>query len=382
MAPKIGPRGITIQDVQNVATNGLPKQGAATYESTWKPATTTAFNPQLLANLMAGQAQPTYGQKYGGFPSREMLNDAALGYAYNWRDVADLASAQQQSLTAPLESRFGDVLSTNKANLAFRTAVEPKTTEPAQIKPFTFRPVNPVIQDANARALAARQARMAASNQAAEKQFITDYNAQVLPYEQLASTIRETPISTLARQALTNLYGIDPNVARATFNEQTDLDYAKLQREAELAAAGIDFGKTEAELIFDNYGPDALIEWQTNKANEAITGTPAQQKAAAQAVIDAQNLETDLAIENSYGIRPSQVTGVSADTVRSMFSDPTFVQDWIMPSLDSLSANDGQLTGAEVAAAQGQAYLEKNPGDLLRARALAAIIAEFDFMAR
>lgn len=384
--PKIGPRGITIQDVQRVASGGLPKedkpyqQGRPTYEPPTY-SSSQAYNPELLAALMAGQAQPSYGQKYGGFPTRDMLNDAALGYALNIRDIGDYAASQQATLTAPLEAGLQKTYDTNKASQAFRTAVE----RPAQPKPWNidfYKPRNIVIEDANARKLASRQAQMNASNDAAFAQATKEYNAQVLPYQQIAETIYATPISQLARQALMTQYGVDPNVARATFTEQTDLDYAKLLRDAELAAQGIDFSMSEGELIYNSQGPEAYRVYQDQKTYEALNGTPAEQAKAQQDLIDSQNAPIDADIFTQFGIKPKEVTGADADTVRALFLDTEFLLTWIRPSLELLDANRGIRSGAEIAGRQGQAYLEQNPSDLLTAKTLAAIIAEFDFLSR
>jgi hypothetical protein len=330
---------------------------------------------------MAGQAQPSYGQKYGGFPTRDMLNDAALGYALNIRDIGDYAASQQATLAAPLEAGLQKTYDTNTANQAFRTAVE----RPAQPKPWNidfYKPRNLVIEDANARSLAALQARTKAKNDEAFAQATKEYNAQVLPYEQIAETIYGTPISQLARQALTTQYGVDPNVARATFTEQTDLDYAKLQRDAELAAQGIDFSMSEGEMIYNTQGLEAYNDYRDQKTFEAINGTPAERAKAEQDLIDSQNAPIDADILAIYGVAPKEVTNADADTVRAIFTDPDFVAKWVMPSFELLDASNGNYTAAEIAGKQAGAYLEANPNDLLKAKTLAAIIAEFDFRAR
>jgi hypothetical protein len=385
MAPKIGPRGVTIQDVQDVATNGTRQTGAATYESAYKPAQSSqAYDPKLLAALMAGQAQPSYGEKYGGFPTRDMLNDAALGYALNIRDIGDYARSQQAALSAPLEASLQKTYDTNTANQAFRTAVEPRTPPPVRSNLFDLaKPRNIVIEDANARSLAALQARTKAKDDEAFAQLTKEYNAQVLPYEQIAETISGTPISQLARQALMTQYGVDANVARATFDEQTDLDYAKLQRDAELAAQGIDFSMSEGEMIYNSQGPEAYNAYQEQKIYETMYGTPAEQAKAQQDLVDSQNAPIDQGLFETYGIRPKEVTGADADTVRSVFTDPEFLSTWILPSIEILDATSGGVdSGADIAGQQAQAYLLANPGDLLRAKTLAAIIAEFDFLSR
>jgi hypothetical protein len=179
-------------------------------------------------------------------------------------------------------------------------------------------------------------------------------------------------------------YGVDPNVARATFTEQTDLDYAKLQRDAELAAAGIDFSMSEGEMIYNTKGLEAYNDYRDQKTFEALNGTPAEQAKAEQDLIDSQNAPIDADILANYGISPKEVTNADADTVRTLFMDPDFVANWIMPSFELLDANNGNpaISTADIAGKQADAYLKANPNDILRAKTLAAIIAEFDFMSR
>ena len=383
MAPKIGPRGITIQDVQRVASGGLPKEEDKPYQQgrpTYEPPTyssTTAYNPELLAALMAGQAQPSYGQKYGGFPTREMLNDAALGYALNIRDIGDYALAKGRQLEAPMFAK-------EQAVQRSATGYDDFAAEIAKGRAKYNTPSSYVADFAVQRqkAEADRQAAVAKYRSDAENEYNTSYDAQVLPYEQISNTIRDTPISQLARQALMTQYGVDPNVARATFTEQTDLDYAKLQRDAELAAQGIDFSMSEGEMIYNSQGPEAYKVYQEQKTYEAMYGTPAEQAKAQQDLIDSQNAPADADIFNNYGIRPKEVTGADANTVRALFLDPEFMSTWIMPSIEKLEANNGNLSGADIAGIQAGKYLEQNPNNMLIARTLEAIIAEFDFLSR
>ena len=376
--PKIGPRGITIQDVQRVANNGLPKDtGESQYIYAPPSQSTPAYNPELLAALMAGQAQPSYGEKYGGFPTREMLNDAALGYALNIRDIGDYALTKGRQLEAPLYAKNQDVQQSATGYDAFAAEI-------AKGRAKYNTPSSYVADFAKQRqaAEAERQAAVAKYRSDADNEYNTSYDAQVLPYQQISDTIRDTPISQLARQALITQYGVDPNVARATFTEQTDLDYAKLLRDSELAAQGIDFSMSEGEMIYNSQGLDAYNSYQKQKTYEAMYGTPAEQAKAQQDLIDSQNAPADADIFNNYGIRPKEVTGADADTVRALFLDPEFMSTWVMPSLEILEANNGNLSGADIAGIQAGKYLEQNPNNMLIAKTLEAIIAEFDFLSR
>ena len=375
---KIGPRGITIQDVQRVANNGLPADpGESQYIYAPPSQSTPAYNPELLAALMAGQAQPSYGEKYGGFPTREMLNDAALGYALNIRDIGDYALTKGRQLEAPLYAKNQDVQQSATEYDAFAAEIAKGRAQ--------YSTPSSYVADFVKQRLAAeaeRQAAVAKYRSDADNEYNTSYDAQVLPYQQISDTIRNTPISQLARQALTTQYGVDPNVARATFTEQTDLDYAKLLRDSELAAQGIDFSMSEGEMIYNSQGLDAYNSYQEQKTYEAMYGTPAEQAKAQQDLIDSQYAPVDAEILNEWGITPKEVTGADAETVRALFLDPEFLSTWIRPSIELLDASNGVTSGIDIAGQQAQAYLKQNPNDYLRARTLEAIIAEFDFLSR
>ena len=387
MAPKIGPRGVTIDDVQDVATNGIRQTVTTPYRSARFENAQPAYNPELLAALMAGQAQPSYGEKYGGFPTQSMLNQAALGYALNIRDIGDYAGYKAAELNAPLERELTSVYDSADGYDAFAAEIAKGRAARDEKLGGAFRtkPMNLTSEFANAQRAKAeedRQASIAKYRSDAEAAYTSGFNTQVSPYQQIAETIYDTPISQLARQALTTQYGVDSNVARATFTEQTDLDYAKLLRDSELAAQGIDFSMSEGEMIYNSQGPEAYRVYQEQKTYEAMYGTPAEQAKAQQDLIDSQNAPADADIFNNYGIRPKEVTGADADTVRALFLDPDFVSSWIRPSLEILEANRYDESGADIAGQQAQAYLEQNPNNMLIARTLAAIIAEFDFLSR
>lgn len=382
--PKIGPRGVTIEDVQDVATNGIRQTGEANYIYAPPSQSSPAYDPKLLAALMAGQAQPSYGEKYGGFPTRDMLNDAALGYALNIRDIGDYAAAQGSLLEAPLYAKNQNVQQSATGYDAFAAEIAKGKAAREEKLGGSFKPksMNTVNDFARAKAEADRQAAVAKYRSDADNEYNRSYDAQVLPYEQISNTIRDTPISQLARQALTTQYGVDPNVARATFTEQTDLDYAKLQRDAELAAQGIDFSMSEGEMIYNSQGPEAYNVYRDQKIYDAQYGTPAERAKAEQDLIESQNAPIDQGLFETYGIRPKEVTGADPDTVRALFLDPEFLSTWILPSIEILDASGGATSGADIAGQQAQAYLAANEGDLLRAKTLEAIIAEFDFLSR
>jgi len=129
--PKIGPRGITIEDVQDVANNGIRQTGAATYKSSYSPPTATT--PIDYAALLAGGPASTYGEKYGGQPTGEYAKQMILGAAMQAKSVGDLAALQAATNTENLTNKFAsDLLTgTNKLSPIFRKKFnQPLVTTP------------------------------------------------------------------------------------------------------------------------------------------------------------------------------------------------------------------------------------------------------------
>lgn len=128
MAPKIGPRGITIQDVQDVVNNG---SNAGKSQYVYAPATATT--PVDYAALLAGGPASTYGLKYGGQPSGEYFKQLVTGAAMQAKSVGDLAAMQAATAQQDLTSKFASDLrsGTNKLYPTFRSQfAQPLTTTP------------------------------------------------------------------------------------------------------------------------------------------------------------------------------------------------------------------------------------------------------------
>jgi len=150
MASKIGPRGITIQDVQNVATNGS-RAGKSQY--VYAPADTTATTPVDYAALLAGGPASTYGQKYGGQPTGEYARQMILGAAMQRKSIGDLAAMQAATNRENLTSKFAsDLLAgTNKLYPTFRTQFDQPLTPPSITRNLQIQNLTPAISDLEAR---------------------------------------------------------------------------------------------------------------------------------------------------------------------------------------------------------------------------------------
>jgi hypothetical protein len=149
MAPKIGPRGITIEDVVNVANNGLSKTGAATYKSVSQP---MATSPVDYAALLAGGPASTYGEKYAGQPSGEYAKQMILGAAMQAKSIGDLAALQASTNQQNLTSKFAsDLLAgTNKLYPTYRAQFDQPMLD-SNNRNVQIQNLTPAISDLEAR---------------------------------------------------------------------------------------------------------------------------------------------------------------------------------------------------------------------------------------
>lgn len=197
--------------------------------------------------------------------------------------------------------------------------------------------------------------------------------------DEIARGINNLPVSQLA-QIMASSYGLDPNIARAMFGPQTDVDYAKAQASLDLLNSGVDPGMTEAEMILTYEGPQALTEWQAGKANAALYGTPDEQLQAQQDEIDAQTAIFDLQIQNTYGVSPKNVTGVDPQIARQLFQDTNFT-GWIDTGIAELQNADGTKSPDQIIGELGSQYLTAKPMGKVEAIALVEVLSNWKFLA-
>lgn len=444
MAPKIGPRGTTIQNVMDVAKNGSqPIESNYVYAppSTQPP----AFNAVDLATLLASQPQPGAGQKYGGYPSLSMMEQAILGSALNFKDLGTYAANQRDILAEPAQTAYNSALDTSNYNsllsrqlsnnqqIRSRNLAEDPQVIAAQKAindynasqgfgtrsqkgsisysngiPTTFNvPSTPTKELAAALANAQYGANMERQNATfgtinydptVDMQTQLNQNAfnQVQPQaeaarqaalqssgalraDEIARGIGNLPVSQLA-QLMASSYGLDANTARAMFGPQTDVDYAKALASQNLLDSGVDPSMTEAEMILTYQGPEALVQYQQDKAYAAINGTPAEQDKAAQDEIDAQTAIFDLQVQTTYGVSPKNITNVDPQIARQMFLDTNFT-GWIDTGIAELTNADGSRTPEQIIGELGSQYLAAKPAGKVEAIALVDILANWKFLA-
>jgi len=444
MAPKIGPRGTTIQNVMDVAQNGLqPVESNYVYAppSTQPP----AFNAVDLASLLASQPQPGAGKKYAGYPSLSMMEQAILGSALNFKDLGTYAANQRDILAEPAQTAYNSALNTgdynsllsrqlfNNQQIRSRNLSEDPQVMAAQKAiddynasqglgsrsqrgsisysngiPTQFNvPSTPTKELAAALANAQYGANMERQNAAfgaidydptVDMKSQLDQNAlnQVQPQaeaarqaalkssgalraDEIARGIGNLPVSQLA-QLMASSYGLDANTARAMFGPQTDVDYAKALASQNLLDSGVDPSMTEAEMILTYQGPEALVQYQQDKAYAAMYGTPAEQDKAVKDELDAQTAIFDLEVQTTYGVSPKNITNVDPQIARQLFLDTNFT-GWLDTGIAELTNADGSRTPEQIIGELGSQYLAAKPAGKVEAIALVDILANWKFLA-
>lgn len=452
MSPKIGPRGITIQDVQRLANSGRNPSNSPTYQQgtrTYQPPTPTppAFSAADLASMLASNHQPGYGQKYGGFPSLSMMEQAILGSALNFKDLGIYAANQRDILAQPAQdaylnaidiknpkSLYSTQLSTNRGLLgkgisqdplvAARQAAYDKSLTDSGLSAgpggMTYTdvgmgmsiPTGYDIAYTRTPAGAGSQASLAAAQYAAQMKLLKNVYGDTtftgglndrlksnaltqatstaetarqaalqasgaVRADDIAKGINNLPVSQLA-QIMAGSYGLDPNVARAMFGAQTDVDYQKAQASLDLLNSGVDPTMTEAEMVLAYQGPEALTKWQSDKAYAALYGTPAEQAKAEQDQIDAQTAIFDQQIQTTYGVSPKNITNVDPTIARQLFLDTNFT-GWIDTGIAQLK-DPGDKTAEQIINEIGSKYLTAKPSGKVDAIALVDILSNWKFL--
>jgi len=225
----------------------------------------------------------------------------------------------------------------------------------------------------NQNALNQVQPQAEAARQAALK------SSGALRADEIAQGIGNLPVSQLA-QLMAGSYGLDANTARAMFGPQTDVDYAKALASQNLLDSGVDPSMTEAEMILTYRGPEALVQYQQDKAYAAMYGTPAEQDKAVKDELDAQTAIFDLEVQTTYGVSPKNITNVDPQIARQLFLDTNFT-GWLDTGIAELTNADGSRTPEQIIGELGSQYLAAKPAGKVEAIALVDILANWKFLA-
>lgn len=257
--PKIGPRGVTIDDVQDVATNGLRQTGAATYKSVSQP---TATTPIDYAALLAGGPAPTYGQKYGGQPSAEYGKQMILGAAMQAKSVGELAALQAATNRSQLESKFAsDLLSgTNKLYPTYRA----QFSKPLVDESTMTRNYRPSGMDQTAAAIADQERKL-------NSMYVYDFNgtrrlamnSDPLEAQALQASINEN------KQALSRA-GYDPTTANRSQEEAIRQTAINKQNAYDAYMNRMNM----LDLTQPGSQPGTFTNLDVNRANRSFQGSP------------------------------------------------------------------------------------------------------------
>jgi len=337
MAPKIGPRGTTIQDVMNVATNGSqPVEPNYVYASKLptQPATTAID----YAALLAGQPAATYGQKYGGMPTAEYAKAMIIGAAQQARSVGELAAMQAQQATQGLKTYYEPFLTedfdANPINKPKYFLKDPVTsTNPYDTNQIGSTNKNTFGQIVN---------NYLAQSDTKEKftpKMTRDYNTQVQPYDALANNILSVPLSEYARQIATQRYGYDPALAQGIFDQGVDIQ-ALTDQQTLYGLMNPQLSYSPEERIYQQYGQEGLDLYNQQQAQSSLYGTPTEQTALEQQAY----AEVDADLFSVYASTPAEVYEENPDVARSYMADATFLSEFQAGVTEIAGAGEGLET--------------------------------------
>lgn len=397
---KTGPRQTTVADVRRVAALG--SSALPTY---MPPPERFMVNPEDVQADIIGTPGPGYGLKYGGFPTQSAWEDAIRGEAYSAYEMADLARQQAAALMQPADERYAYDIDPTRGGLAGRQAIEanrviktPLTELARQMaRPGATTPQEDVYGAAMARMNAVRGTGDYLTPQSGEPQFgqQIQYNAvtAVEPaaraafdraaitsgadrYQQIADIVGETPLSEYAKQIAMTRYGMDPAQAAGMFGVDMDIKYQKDVDNARRLQEGMPQISMD-EFIWDNFGPEEYQNYMMKKAEQLVYGSPEE---VAQAEQDAIDLANDLTISESYGFRPTDISGVEPAAVREAFAGQpfqTFMEEGIKIYNDP-EAMQSYVTPTALGNDLAQQWLNQG-GSMQEAKVIQRIFATFDF---
>jgi hypothetical protein len=336
-----------------------------------------------------------YGEKYGNFPTRSDYLAAIEGGAFEAKELGELARLQYEQEVEKGASQFAPQIVSDLSRSASMAGVRPGALMSAedranlaqgyervqefgrtpeyeairgpinQLNRSKYQPL--VIPDsqtgeqynANDLMRTAYEAMLEGPTvdpgiQSAYAQMASEQNVNlpsVRPFTdflgsptvqaplQTADLIAGTPLYEYARQIAESRYGMDPSQAAGLFTPAMDMAYQKEQDDFNRAQQGFD-NRSTAQYIFDEYGPEQFASYQATIAEEAMFGSPSQQRAAQDAQVEAEEFMDDMIILENYGFRPSDIPGVPAATIREAFRDENF-----QTAVDQISAGFAEQGG-------------------------------------
>lgn len=416
MAPRSGIRGVTLDDVADVANQGSSvMRGGYTFT---RPAARSAGRSPSVRDLISGMTSlrmPTAGEKYSGFPTATQQELAVLGSIEPFYAVGDYARRLAEERYGNLYNQRAEMADTLAADAATELAATQALLDAERAK-AAFGPVaesDALSQLKADRDLAAYGSAMAARNRVAfarptwgyneitgeYKEMPTSYESaldqtartsaenqpefrtEIGPLAEYGAEIAEVPRYELARQMATQYFGMDPALAAGTFTPQIDIDYMDMQQDfakQQQLAMGIDpEASVEDTLLRLDPSGERLLAYQQQLALEA-------ENKYYEGLNSAEEDEWDLTFEVANGYPVEVAAGdYSLSTAREVLNDENFrmsVDSALteMRNMDSsgILSNEDRKRAADAMAAN---YLAQNPDNPVAARILLNILYYFTF---
>jgi hypothetical protein len=197
----------------------------------------------------------------------------------------------------------------------------------------------------------------------------TALRTQVEPMMNVATELANLPRADLAQRIATEVYGMEPTLARGMFGGEFERD----QRLRELADINVFPGQSIEEQIALTQGPDALIAFQQQQLANALAKQQEGFKTADEEAFD-------LSIEQQTGIPVEAAAGnYTLDTARRVLTDPNFI-DTVAESRQILMDSGANSLEEQRNAARNVAMNYFNAtGDQVAAQILYNVLVSFDF---
>jgi hypothetical protein len=197
----------------------------------------------------------------------------------------------------------------------------------------------------------------------------TALRTQVEPMMNVATELANLPRADLAQRIATEVYGMEPTLARGMFGGEFERD----QRLRELADINVFPGQSIEEQIALTQGPDALIAYQQQQLANALAKQQEGFKTADEEAFD-------LSIEQQTGIPVEAAAGdYTLDTARRVLTDPNFI-DAVAEARQVLMDSGATSLEEQNNAAKNVAMNYFNAtGDQVAAQILYNVLVSFDF---
>jgi hypothetical protein len=201
---------------------------------------------------------------------------------------------------------------------------------------------------------------------------------QVTPYETVAQGFANTPLSQFAQQIAVNRYGYDPALAAGLFD--TSVDIQSLKDEADLfAAQNPQLSMSPAEIVYNQLGEEGLNQYLQQQAEQALIGSPSQQRTEAELAQDAANAPIDAELYSAYATAPGDLSSaLNADVARQYMSDPNFLAQFQAGTTQIYDEMGKGVSGADAVNAYIRNYLNET-ADPVSARILEELLSNIAF---